>query len=233
MYPMTYISTTDRPTRTDLSSANNRMRAIAAASVLLTLVACTRAGMNADVSTDAFTVAVNDYLAQRGNLCLGKAAWPIDVTQHEIESGARNALQMPVLEKLGLVAASVAEIEVDDEGTKHRLKVRRYDLTEAGRKFYVPRPGGTAAAPASGDFCAAKLSLERIVGWNIEGGGAQRQAVVTYTYRIDAAPWTRDADVQRVFPVVASVVRGAGSAQLQQAFAPTASGWRAVGLQGS
>jgi hypothetical protein len=217
------------------------MRAAAAAAGLA-LVAAAVAGCGQPAAPDAssFVEPMHRYLAARGRLCLAKTVWPIDVTQHEIDVGARNAVQMPVLERLGLVVSSVATIDVDDEGTHHAMKVRRFDLTEAGRKFYVPRviavpqgAGDAAAAPrtAQPDFCAATLSLDRVVGFELQpsrrDGGAQR-AVVRYTYRVDAAPWTRDPQAQQVFPMVAGVVRGAGSAQLQQTFVHTAQGWVAA-----
>ena len=210
---------------------------------LASLAACTRSD---EPNAKVLTAAMNTYLAQRGDLCLAKTTWPIDVTQDEIDSGARNALQMPVLERLGLVASTVAEVDVaDDQGTKHHMKVRRFALTDAGRKYYVRRaaPKGAGASPttgatavaAKGDFCAAKLSLDHIVKWDVRkpSGSTPRQAVVTYTYRIDAAPWTRDAEAQKVFPVVAGVVRGAGSAQLEETFSLTDAGWVSVDLQGS
>ena len=203
---------------------------------LLGLSACSR---SVEPSAEVFTAAMNSYLAQRGDLCLGKNVWPIDVTQHEVDVGARNALQMPVLEKLGLVASTVAQITVDDEGTRHDMKVRRFALTDTGHKYYLARGPGHATAKVAtapkGDFCAAKLSLDHVVGWELHQAskGLQRQAVVTYTYRIDAAPWAQDAQVQRVFPVVSSVLRGAGVAQLQETFTLTDAGWVAVDLQGS
>jgi hypothetical protein len=203
---------------------------------LACLAACTRSD---EPNAEVLTAAMNSYLAQRGDLCLAKNTWPIDVTQHEIDSGARNALQMPVLERLGLVASTVAEVDVDDAGTKHHMKVRRFVLTDAGRKYYVvraaPNSAGANAAAPKGDFCAAKLSLDRIVKWDVRkpSDGTPRQAVVTYTYRIDAAPWTHDAEAQKVFPVVASVVRGAGTAQLEETFSQTDAGWVSVDLQGS
>jgi len=205
---------------------------------LIGLSACTR---TAEPTAEVFTAAMNTYLAKRGDLCLGKNSWPIDVTQHEVDVGARNALQMPVLEKLGLVASTVAEIDVNDEGTLHHMKVRRFALTDAGHKYYLTRDPGretakiSGAAAPKGDFCAAKLNLDHVVGWELHktADGAQRQAVVTYTYRIDAAPWAQDAQVQKVFPVVSSVVRGAGTAQLQETFTLTEAGWVAVDLQGS
>jgi hypothetical protein len=192
---------------------------------LLLLAACAR-----DAAPDAkvFGAAMDTYLARRGDLCLAKPSWPIDLTQHEIDSGARNALQLPVLERLGLAASTVAEVDVDDEGTLHHMKVRRYQLTDAGRKHYVMRG-------AKGDFCAARLSLDRIVAWELHDGAAdkRRHAVVTYTYRADAAPWTQDAQAQKVFPMVANVVHGAGTAQLQEAFTLTDAGWVADDLLGT
>jgi hypothetical protein len=204
----------------------------AAAMTIGTLAACSPP---ADADEQALKAAVTEYLAERGQLCLGKTRWPIDLTQHEIDLGARNALQMPVLERLGLVASSVAEVEMDEEGTIHRLKVRRYELTEAGRAYFVQRPAHSkVAAVPVGDFCAARLSLDRIVGWKREDNlkGSPR-AIVNFTYRVDAAPWTRDAEAQKVFPVVAGVIRGAGAAQLEEAFTATPQGWIAVEMQGS
>jgi len=199
------------------------------------LAGCSRSG---SADADTFATAVRSYLDKRGDLCLAKNTWPIDVTQHEIDVGARNALQMPVLERLGLVSSSVAEIDVDDEGTPHHMKVRRYALTESGRKYYIVRArvgaqAGTQAA--QGDFCAAKLSLDKVVSWDLQRGGDKEahHAVVTYTYKVDAAPWTQDAELQKVFPMVAGIVRGAGTAKLQEAFTHTDAGWVAVDLLGS
>ena len=208
-----------------LSMKNIRSLALAAVA-LAGLAGCTH-----NDSPDAATLdaALHTYLAKRGDLCLAKNTWPIDLTQHEIDSGARNALQLPVLERLGLAHSEVAEVDVNDEGTLHHMKVRRYALTDAGRKFYIVRGDGSR----SGDFCAAHLSLDRVVSRELHGSGAQRRAVVTYTYRVDAAPWTKDAEVQKVFPMVAGVVRGAGTAQLQETFALGDAGWIAVDLQGT
>ena len=199
------------------------------------LAGCSR---SSSADADTFATAVRSYLDKRGDLCLAKNTWPIDVTQHEIDVGARNALQMPVLERLGLVSSSVAEIDVDDEGTMHHMKVRRYALTESGRKYYIVRAqaGAKAGAQATqGDFCAAKLSLDKVVGWDLQRSNDKeaRHAVVTYTYKVDAAPWTQDAELQKVFPMVAGIVRGAGTAKLQEAFTQTDAGWVAVDLLGS
>jgi hypothetical protein len=198
------------------------------------LISC-QAGNEPDSAV--FSSAMQTYLAERGQLCLAKSHWPIDVTQHEVDIGARNALQMPVLERLGLVASSPAEVDADaDQGTPHRIEVRRYALTDAGRRFYITRASSRKAGAApQADFCAARLSLDRVVGWDLHkaANGAAARAVVTYTYQVEAAPWTSDAEAQKVFPVVAGVVRGAGKAQLQETFVLTAAGWVAADLEGA
>lgn len=179
----------------------------------------------ADANRDNFTKAVTAYLATQGDLCLAKTDWPIDVSQREVDTGARNALQMPVLERLGLVRSAPATAQGKDEDTITTVAVRRYTLTDAGRAYY--RPHGRAGRS---DFCAAHLSLDQVVAWDTPRTGASdRQALVTYTYRVDPAPWTRDPEVAKVFPMVARIVHGAGREQLTQGFTLTASGWVAQG----
>ncbi|WP_295977244.1 hypothetical protein [uncultured Variovorax sp.] len=165
------------------------------------------------------TAAMNAYLAKKGDLCLGKTRWPIDVPQREAGTRARNALQMPVLQRLGLVSASKAMVKDDKDQEAGEIEVTRYALTEEGRKYFVDRE-------PQGDFCAAHLTLDKVVGWEApKDAKAPSEVVVTYTYRIDAAPWTGDAEVQRVFPMVDRVVRGAGTMQLKQGFKRTDTGW--------
>jgi hypothetical protein len=187
---------------------------------LTTLAACTG---RTEANRDSFTAAVTGYLDKRGDLCLGKYDWPIEVSVQEIQAGGRNAVQLPVLEKLGVVQ-SIAVSSDDHAQPAAALVARRYELTETGKKYYLKREGARAH-PA--DFCAAKLSLDKVVSWEVHENGAQSEAVVTYTYRVDAAPWAKDADAQRVFPAVARVLSGAGKAQLREAFTRTGQGWTA------
>lgn len=200
---------------------------------LLAVIALAGCARSSEPSADQFAAGLTAYLAQRGDLCLAKTDWPIDLTQHEIDSGARNALQLPVLERLRLVSSTVAEVDVkDDQEVPHHMKVRRYALTDSGRQFFItreqPRPDG--GKERRGDFCAAKLSLDKVVRWDLTGTGKDRVAVVSYTYQVQAAPWTADAELRKVFPVVANVIQGAGSAQLQERFRQTETGWVAVDL---
>lgn len=174
------------------------------------------------------TVAMNAYLAKKGDLCLGKTQWPIDVPQREVGTRARNAVQMPVLEHVGLVSASAAKVEAPgdgEQGGEHadarlaEVTVTRYALTEEGKKYFHAREN-------QGDFCAAHLTLDKVVGWETAKEDPKASAVVvTYTYKIDAAPWTGDAGVRKAFPMVERVVRGAGTMQLKQNFKRSGSGW--------
>lgn len=183
--------------------------------------------------------AMQTYLVQRGDLCLAKSQWPVDVTASETGTGSRNGVQMPVLEKLGLVSASDAIGErKDDDGNATKVPVRRYQLTDEGKKYYLARAPHKHEvedryAAVANDFCAAKLSLDRVVGWETPkrpGATAPDEAIVTYTYQVTPAPWARDADVGRVFPMVDTILKGAGVLQLKEAFVLTANGWEAKDL---
>lgn len=203
---------------------------IAALSMLALLAGCGQAGR--ELNQANLTHAMNDYLARRGDLCLAKNAWPVFVTEAESKMGSRNALQMPVLERLGLVSGLDAAVEqVGEDGARSTAHARRYDLTEQGRKYYLARPPhktptGNRFAEAEHDFCAARLSLDRVVGWE----GAGKEAVVTYTYKVDPAPWAADAALRAVFPMVDGVIRGAGTLQLKEGVVLGANGWEARDL---
>ena len=199
---------------------------------LLFLAACsllpTACAKKTDATAANFTAAMSRYLEKRGDLCLGKSVWPIDVTEGEAQSGARNAVQMPALESLGLVSASDADADVKTEDGTVRVKVTRYQLTAAGERYYLTREteGLTKSGEKAteGDFCAAKLSLDRVVGWEL-GEGPHPQAVVTYTYRVDAPDWAKTSEARRVFPAVARVIDGEGMAQMKEGFTRAESGW--------
>jgi hypothetical protein len=193
-----------------------------AAAVLVSLLSACHSP--SDANLDNFTAAMNGYLATRGDLCLAKTDWPIDVTQHEVDTGARNAVQMPVLERIGLVSSVPATAQIHDEDRVGTVDVRRYTLTEAGKQFYRERgPGGRR------DFCAAHLTLDKVIGWesprSSTGAAMPQHAVVTYTYKVDPAPWARNPEVAKVFPMVDRVVRGAGSARLKEGFTLTNGRW--------
>jgi hypothetical protein len=189
-----------------------------------------------DLTADNLGTGMQAYLQKRGDLCLAKNTWPIDVTQKEMDANARNALQMPVLEKLGLVQSSIATVTATEDGRSAEIKVKRYELTAEGKKYYLNKEIRSVKSDGdvkfqAGDLCAAKLSLEKIAGWEqVQTSDGTKMVSVSYTYKIDPAPWMQNSEAQQVFPMVARVINGAGSMQLQESFKLTEQGWVAVDL---
>jgi len=171
------------------------------------------------------------YLAKQGQLCLGKFDWPIDVSQQDIQENTRDAVQLPVLEKLGLVTSTVTDaqrIGIDDN-LVHTIAVKRYELTSAGRKSYLDkdntRGSGAAQVKHRKDLCAAKLTLDKIVRWEPTDVGL---GTVFYTYHVTAVPWALSADALEVFPMIDKIVKGQGTLQLSQRMQLGKEGWTPV-----
>lgn len=147
---------------------NPILRISLAASLSATLLAACAPVADSAVADEAnFTRAMQAYLAIRGDLCVGRGSWPVDVTLEEAVQGSRNALQLPVLERLGLVKSTAVQVEAGNE-VPHRTDARRYALTEAGGRFCrarAPHKRATEHPVAAHDFCAARLSLQRVVRW--------------------------------------------------------------------
>jgi hypothetical protein len=190
-----------------------------------TLTAC---GDRTAANADNFSRGMKTYLAQHGALCVGKRRWPIDVSARDVALRARDALQMPVLERLGLVRSSPAVATVSTEDGQAQVDVTRYDLTDAGRRYYLTNGvAGKDPHAGAGDLCMATLELDRVVSWEVakDEHGRATSAVVSYTYDADAPDWVRGPEVEQVFPAVARVVEGAGRVQLREGFTATPEGW--------
>jgi hypothetical protein len=204
---------------------NMNMNKILLIGVLMS-VACAASGASPGLSENAFKPAVEGYLAVKGDFCLGKFHWPIVVTETDLQQASRDAIQMPVLERLGLVASS---------GAPNDPNARSYDLTPEGKKYYLHKKTftqGPLDAPVEhpGDFCAARLKLNRVVDWRpVTVVDGREQTTVSYTYKLAfVAPWARDPAIQKVFPMVARIVSGEGTQRLVQAFARVEGRWVAV-----
>jgi hypothetical protein len=211
------------------------------ASILFGLAgACALQGCSTQQDKDraAFETGLREYLAQKGDLCLAKYDWPIDVSEADFKTGTRDAVQMPVLEQLGLVRASDATATRESADSTDTVPVKRYALTAEGQKYFLkkpmPHPGPDGRIVVrQGDFCVARLSLDRLVGWETPThGGDHAETIVTFTYKIDAAPWARDERALHAFPMVARIIGGAGTLQLKEGFEQTDKGWRAKDLAG-
>jgi hypothetical protein len=189
-------------------------------------------GSRAPVAAD-FEPGLKAYLASRGHICLAKRQWPVDVTPIEFTGHARNGIQMPALERLGLVASSDAQVKIkDDDGVEQTVDVKRYALTEEGRKYYLDNVDHYKAPDhsdaVSGDLCAASVTLDKVDSWTpVKTSGEVQETTVSYTYKIDAAPWAKDQIARDAFPVVANLIDGAGKAHLEVDFVRTQDGWKA------
>ena len=187
-------------------------------------------------SAENFAPALEAYLAERGELCLGKTEWPIDVSEREAALGTRDAKQLPVLEELGLVRSADATATRKNEDETYEVRVKRYELTSAGRSYYHARKSKDAQGNlvSQPDLCAAKLSLDQVKSWQLTTSTAGRQsAVLYYTYHVAPAPWATAPAAQRVFPAVARVLQGTGKDELREELVLTANGWIANELVGT
>ncbi|MGO4331072.1 hypothetical protein [Cupriavidus sp. M-11] len=203
--------------------------AIACALSLTLLAACQQAS---DPSERNFGAALQQYFEGHGELCIGRHLWPVDVPDTPAASGLRDGIQMPALERAGLVAHTPAEMTLHhQDGSSETVKARRYQLTDKGREYFREHPqvSTAQAGAAQADLCYGKISLARVLDWEPpragEGARPRQTTTVRYTYVIDAAPWTREPAVQQAFPVLARVVKGSGSMPLTQALTLTDAGW--------
>ncbi|HMF42028.1 MAG TPA: hypothetical protein VKQ32_15245 [Polyangia bacterium] len=197
--------------------------------LLASATACSR---KPAVDAASLRKGLEAYLAQRGDVCIAKQNWPIDVADADRAARTRDAVQLPVLERLGVVESHPIKIRtINEEDQPVVLSVTRYELTERGRQSYIDRRTRLPVAPRAdgghqADLCVVRVSLDKIVGWEaFPPSGPPARAVVSYTYTVDAVPWMRDPEALRVFPALARLIAGAGKAELKEGLALTASGW--------
>ncbi|MDR0480938.1 MAG: hypothetical protein LBG66_03520 [Gallionellaceae bacterium] len=208
-----------------------RLTIIAPLLAIMLLSACHN---KTEASRENFTATIESYLSERGHLCLAKYDWPIYVADQDVQS--RDAAQMPVMEKLGLVKSTPMMLEhPDDKGGKITAPGRKYELTEAGQKYYLHKPvviaTGGKTLTHEADFCVAALTLDKIVGWEPpQTRNGETRTAILFTYKIEPVPFAKDAEFQRVFPMVARVIEGAGTSQLREGVRLTKDGWVAEEL---
>jgi hypothetical protein len=156
-----------------------------------------------------FRKAINQYLSKHGKACtwIGRP-FPIDVSESELRLQSGTSAQMAVLEAAGLVRSSDTVAPTPGMfGPGAPRRVKRYEPTEAGKKYLQQVPG---VLGQSAGFCYGDKTVDSIVKWTgpvTMGAGSQSE--VTYTYKIaNLAPWAERPDVQREFGDVRTTVSG-------------------------
>lgn len=208
----------------------------------LVLAGC---GSKQDANEKNFGAAISQYLDKKGELCLQLNKWPVDVTEMDLRMQKTmptgTAGQMEALAAIGLASGTDTEVDqigmFDNKPTGHKFKVKRYVLTDAGKKFYsekeVTQIGlGGAKKVMQGDICYGKKSLDKVVKW--EGPmkfGDYQEANVKYLYKIDGlADWTKKPEFQTAFPYIAQIIDAAGKQEQQGGVKLTSLGWEPKGL---
>ena len=206
------------------------MAAAAAASV--TCMAGAQADTPAPSDKD-LVPAVKAFLADHGDLCLAWYTWPRELTADEQQTGMNEAVQLPVLERLGIVQSEEIPASVPKQTAAHAIGVvssapvsaqqapsaptKRYTLTAKGRQYYLQKRRTVLNVHGQpeehdADFCVAHLTLDKVVKWSApEPINGHLETTVRYSYHIKAANWMADPEAQKVFPVVDRIIRGQGN----------------------
>jgi hypothetical protein len=115
-------------------------------------------------SDDNFRKAINQYLEKHGKACtwIGRP-FPVDVAESEQKLESGTGAQMAILESAGLVRSSAmvtATPGIFGPGAPRRVK--RYEPTEAGKKYIQQVPG---VLGQSAGFCYGDKTVDSIVKW--------------------------------------------------------------------
>lgn len=176
-----------------------------------------------------FTKAINQYLAKHGQECTFFAqTFPIDIPASELKDQYGTAPQMAALERARLVRGSnttaVIRGMMGALGPSASRSVRRYELTDEGRKYSQMKPG---VFGQNAGFCYGHETIDSIVRWTEPAVmGPYTQSEVTYTYKIaDLAPWAKQAEVQQAFGDIRTTVSGISKDDETAGLQLTDKGW--------
>jgi len=198
-----------------------------------------------DPNKKNFSAALDQYFAKRGELCLGQASWPVEITALEarLDKDLRNGLtgRMVALESVGLVKSTESEKPSFDHSGKptgDTYKVTSYSLTETSKPFQREvkdsvglNLSGKPILPRT-DLCWGRKQLAEVVKW--EGPmklGDNQVATVHYRYKLDSvAEWANRPEVITAFPAIAREMVGAEGHLSEYGVVLTSEGWEAKGL---
>lgn len=176
-----------------------------------------------------FKQAVNAYFVKNGRVCIPIVQnFPIDVAESNRDDQYGTAPELAALEKAGLVYSFRTTVAIKGmldalRGPSKPQAVRRYGLSDQGKKYFVRYP--TLLGQAQG-FCYGQKQVNSIVKWDepMTQGGYSATSV-TYTYKVDGlAAWVQLPDMERAFPIIKTTIDQEKSGQVA-ALHLTNKGW--------
>lgn len=201
--------------------------------ILLTLtVLVALCGCNNEKKPSAanFTKAINAYLVKHGQVCaLVDQTFPANVTLPEEKQLTGIGPQAAALEQAGLVRGSNTTAVVHGlmdalSGPTAPQPVRRYELTDEGRKYFRQTLVGLGQA---GEFCYGQKAVDSVVKWTEPAAmGPYTQSEVTYSYKIvNLAAWAQQPGIQQAFPDIRSTLQDASKPNQIAGLVLTNKGW--------
>lgn len=194
-----------------------------AAALLLVSAGCSNDPKEANEKN--FGQAAQAWLDEEFPTCVVHGNFPLVPPQLDVR-GEGKTLQ--AMAQAGLVTASPAEVEgVFGE----KVQSVRYELTEEGKKYYLPDRVETLGGDKLGGLCFGKGKLESVENFttpaDVMGLRASR---VTFTYRVTDIPdWAQNGPVAEVLSGQRGVKEILASGQTPirktQGFIQTEKGW--------
>jgi hypothetical protein len=179
-------------------------------------------------SDSNFTKAINKQLMVHGKACVtfGANSFPVDIPQSQPAWQNQDAKRMAAFESAGVVRSSDTTAVLQNSFSHDPVPVKRYDLTESGKKYLEQVPGMLGAFPA---LCYARETVDSIVKWNEPAtAGGFSMTIVTYTYRLtDVADWARNDQVASLYPDIKREFDGEKTQQRAIGLQLTNKGWDA------
>lgn len=180
-----------------------------------------------------FGIAITQYFAKKGDMCLDPVTWPVDVYEADLRQQKLYpdgpAGQMAALEAAGLAKGEDMELPVtfvDGKPGGPKVKVRRYVMTDAAKPYL------RADAGRKPRLCWGHKSLDKVIRWaDPAKAGDHEESAVIYTYTLsNVAGWARKPQVKEAFPILGRTVDGEHTQKEKLYVKLTPQGWEGIGL---
>ncbi|WP_321936153.1 hypothetical protein [Paraburkholderia sp. J8-2] len=201
--------------------------AIAVTALAIVVAGCSN---KQDLNEANLTDALNAYYAPGPGICLHSWQFPYAISRADIRN-AEDIHNDPVLTPIpGLEAMKSAGLLVSHDApspASDGAVARTYILTDAGSAAFTDAPssrGAIASGSRTGAFCYGHVHITRVVKWDPASMG---ESTAYFNYEMVGFPeWAKRPDIQRAFPTLGRLVRGAGTGSTSSvALRLTTAGW--------